>query len=141
MVLRSLLLTTCWSALFAPFASALSLVSWAIDLENPRNSWVWQTPLMLRLLKHPRIQLVTCHQCQYGCQWKKPTSLLIWNCAPVAFKQCTGKVCSRTHKAHLQLTGISGKRFLTELAQVYSPSFSSHLMLTLHSNSRLPPSP
>ena len=43
-------------------------------LENPRNSWVWQTPLMLRLLKHPRIQLVTCHQCQYGCQWKKPTS-------------------------------------------------------------------
>lgn len=101
-------------------------------LENPRSSFVWMTPQIQRLLLDPRVQLVHCDMCQYGTQWKKPTSLLIWNCHSLAFKLCSssGK-CSRTQKPHLQLTGIGGKNFLTAQAQVYSHEFSKHLMLTI----------
>lgn len=108
-------------------------------LENPKNSMVWHTPQIQKLLQDPRVQLVFCDMCQYGTQWKKPTGLLIWGCNPVVFQRCSAKqhLCSRTHKPHLSLTGISGKKFLTAQAQVYSEEFSKHLMLTIQ-NSILP---
>lgn len=98
-------------------------------LENPATSFVWDTPQIQRLLKHPKVQLVTVHMCMYGCQWKKPTKLLLWNCAPVDLRRCSGKTrCSRTGRPHLQLSGLSGKRFLTEQAQMYSTDFSKALV-------------
>lgn len=104
-------------------------------LENPRNSLVWKTPCMQRLLKHRHVQLIVCDMCQYGTQWRKPTAILVWHCRPFSLKACSGHgKCSRTHKPHLQLTGLGGKRFLTSQAQVYTSDFSQHLMLSLHSH-------
>lgn len=98
-------------------------------LENPATSFVRHTPQIQRLLRDSRIQLVTLDMCMYSCQWKKPTRLLLWNMAPASFLRCHGThCCSRTHKPHLQLSGISGKRFLTEQAQVYSHAFSKALI-------------
>ena len=73
-------------------------------LENPQRSWLWKTTSIQRLLQSPSVQLVKFDQCQYGTPCKKPTFLLIWNCAPVQFLTCSGKrgLCGRTGKAYLQ---------------------------------------
>ena len=100
-------------------------------LENPASSWVWETPQMLRLMQHPQVCIVRVDMCQYNVQWKKPTKLLFFGVAPKHLLTCSGKsVCSRTNKKHLQLSGIVGKRFLTEQAQIYSKAFSLLLMLS-----------
>ena len=103
-------------------------------LENPASSMIWQTPEILRLLKDSRVQLIRLDMCMYHTQWKKPTKLLVWNVSNARFHTCQGrKFCSRTGKAHVQLTGFTGKRFATEQAQVYSQAFSAHLMQSLFS--------
>ena len=101
-------------------------------LENPRSSMLWKTPDIQRLLCDSRVQLIHFDMCQYGTQWKKPTTLLVWGCRPFSLLKCqhTG-VCVRTKKPHLQLTGIGGKKFLTSQAQVYTAEFSNHLMLSI----------
>lgn len=99
-------------------------------LENPASSRLWDTPQIKKLLSDSRCQLITLDMCQYGCQWKKPTRLLFWNCDSVVFNRCSGRhFCSRTGRKHLQLTGMSGKKFLTEQAQIYSQEFAESLML------------
>ena len=110
-------------------------------LENPMSSMIWQTPQIQRLLRDPRVQLCPLEMCMYNTQWKKPTFILLWNAPATNFSRCTGRrVCTRTGKSHMQLTGISGKRFLTEQAQVYSKEFSKALMLTfLHDPKTHPP--
>ena len=45
-------------------------------LENPRSSMLWKTPEIQRLLCDSRVQLIYLDMCQYGTQWKKPTTLL-----------------------------------------------------------------
>ena len=103
-------------------------------LENPASSMIWQTPEILHLLKDSRVQLIRLDMCMYHTQWKKPTKLLVWNVSKADFQTCQGrKLCSRTGKAHVQLTGFTGKRFATEQAQVYSHAFSAHLMQSLFS--------
>ena len=98
-------------------------------LENPSNSWVWQVPAIQRLIRHPAVHLIRVDQCQYNQQWRKPTKLLFWNVCPAHLKVCSGKGrCSRTNRAHLQLTGLVGKRFLTQHAQVYTKEFAAALM-------------
>ena len=100
-------------------------------LENPASSWVWETPQMRRLIQHPQVSIVRVDMCQYDVQWKKPTKLLFFGVAPTHLQTCAGKsLCSRTHRKHLQLSGIVGKKFLTEQAQIYSKAFSQHLMLS-----------
>lgn len=102
-------------------------------LENPANSWVWQTPQMKRICMHPRVKLVRTDLCQYDVQWKKPTYILFWNVTEPLLKRCAGKHrCSRTNKAHVQLTGLVGKRFVTQQAQVYTKAFAAALMLNFH---------
>lgn len=99
-------------------------------LENPASSRLWDTPQIKKLLSDSRCKLITLDMCQYGCQWKKPTRLLFWNCDSVVFNRCSGRhFCSRTGRKHLQLTGMSGKKFLTEQAQIYSQEFAESLML------------
>lgn len=112
-------------------------------LENPASSMIWQTPEILHLLKDSRVQLIRLDMCMYHTQWKKPTKLLVWNVSKADFQTCQGrKLCSRTGKAHVQLTGFTGKRFATEQAQVYSHAFSAHLMQSLFLNSpKNPPIP
>lgn len=100
-------------------------------LENPWLSMVWHTPEIQRLLKDPRVHLVRLDACQYDCAWKKPTGLLMWGVSKPQFKVCHGfHFCSRTKKRHVQLTGISGGRFLTQQAQVYSHTMARALMLS-----------
>ena len=110
-------------------------------LENPMSSMIWQTPQIQRLLRDSRVKLCPLEMCMYNTQWKKPTFILLWNAPATNFLRCTGRrVCTRTGKSHMQLTGISGKRFLTEQAQVYSKEFSKALMLTfLHDPKTHPP--
>ena len=101
-------------------------------LENPANSILWDTPEIQRLLQDSRVHLCTADMCMYGTAWKKPTKILFWNVAAPIFQRCQGHgKCQCAGKAHLQLSGISGKKFVTEQAQVYSHQFSTHLMLTL----------
>ena len=100
-------------------------------LENPATSWVWQTPQMQMLSKHLAVHMVRVDMCQYACNWKKPTLLMIWNTPSVSLSTCSGKLfCSRTGRQHVSLTGFHGKRFATEQAQVYSNTFSAALMRT-----------
>ena len=109
-------------------------------LENPANSMLWDTPQIQRLLTDSRVHLCVTDMCMYGTAWRKPTKLLLWNVSPSEFLRCRGHgKCQRTGKAHLQLSGISGKKFLTEQAQVYSRQFSHTLMLTFKHPSPLPP--
>lgn len=105
-------------------------------LENPWTSRVWKTPSIRRLLRSKCVFLVRADMCQYHTQWRKPTGLLIWGCSPFVFKTCWhGHLCKRTHKPHLQLSGISGGKFLTHQAQVYTKQFAEALItgLTHHS--------
>ena len=94
-------------------------------LEYSANSMLWDTPQIQRLLTDSRVHLCVTDMCMYGTAWRKPTKLLLWNVSPSEFLRCRGHgKCQRTGKAHLQLSGISGKKFLTEKAQVYSRQFS-----------------
>ena len=107
---------------------------------NPMSSMIWQTPQIQRLLRDSRVKLCPLEMCMYNTQWKKPTFILLWNAPATNFLRCTGRrVCTRTGKSHMQLTGISGKRFLTEQAQVYSKEFSKALMLTFLHDPKTPP--
>lgn len=109
-------------------------------LENPWPSMVWTTPEIQRLLRDSRVHLVKADMCQYDCAWKKPTGILFWNVVPTSFMCCNGKqVCSRTNKHHLQLSGISGGKFLTQQAQIYSKRFSQDLMLNFQRPTNIPP--
>lgn len=101
-------------------------------LEKPASSWVWKTLQMLRLMQRPQVCIARVDMCQYNVQWKKPSKPLFFGVAPMHLLTCNGKsVCSRTNKKHLQLSGIVGKRFLIEQAQIYSKAFSQQLMLSL----------
>ena len=46
-------------------------------VENPQSSNIWDMPEMVRPARAPDTITVSCHQCQYGCAWKKLTKLLI----------------------------------------------------------------
>ena len=101
-------------------------------LENPLSSRIWKTPQLQRLLQDHRVQFVKTHLCMYGTQWKKPTGILFWNCQAAQLLKCQGKfACSRTSKPHVQLTGVKGNKFLTELAQVYPRLFAEDLVKQL----------
>ena len=54
--------------------------------------------------------VITLDFCQFGEDWKKPTSILsnFWNVDPLKLR-CTGtfKCCSRTHRPHVPLSGLA----------------------------------
>jgi len=104
-------------------------------LENPRKSRLWQTRGIKNLLKSASTQIVNFSMCQYGTQWRKDTRLLVFGLpkGSVVLDVCQGRrgKCSRTHRAHLNLTGIQGKHFTTAQAQVYPRGFALAVMPTL----------
>ena len=99
-------------------------------LENPLNSRIWKTRGMKRLLRDGRVRIVPLDQCQYGTAWKKPTRLLVWLCPCFCMLRCSGAhgCCSRTRRPHIQLSGVRGKRFMTEQAQVYTPDLARAIL-------------
>ena len=104
-------------------------------LENPRKSRLWQTRGIKNLLKSASTQIVNSSMCQYGTQWRKDTRLLVFGLpkGSVVLDVCQGRrgKCSRTHRAHLNLTGIQGKHFTTAQAQVYPRGFALAIMPTM----------
>ena len=108
-------------------------------LENPLSSRLWHCRPIRKLLEDRRVQTVKFDMCQYGTQWKKATRLLVWNAAPFSMLQCSGRgVSSRTKKPHVRLAGISGKRFLSELAQENPKLYGDALVQSLLAR---PPTP
>jgi len=78
---------------------------------------------------------VDLDMCQYDAQWRKPTRLLIWGPSRFSFRmsRCQGHegICSRTHKPHLKLTGVTHGAFVTAQAQVYTWTFSDAVVRQL----------
>jgi hypothetical protein len=105
-------------------------------LENPLPSVIWKLPEFLALGRRSRTHHSTCHYCQYGTPWKKPTKLLFvgGNQALAPSKLCRqrGKRCSRTKKPHLKLG--QGRRHpssgavLTKLATEYPQKLASQIV-------------
>ena len=97
----------------------LSNTSWTI--ENPASSRAWLTNEMQELIKiGAKPQRV--HYCQYGKQWKKPTTFLGWHVPDFQFRLCQGLngFCSSTLKRHFILSGRNSDGvFYTLLAQPY----------------------
>ena len=111
-------------------------------MENPAGSVMWLLPEVLGFeARYPnRVFRTTCHYCQYGKPWKKPTTFL-WvggdkGLAPQ--KKCEngkGKVCGRTGQPHSRLGGgrlqpQTGKR-MTKVAEPYPPKLAEAMVCCL----------
>jgi len=103
-------------------------------LENPAGSVMWRLPEFHALGKRRRIFYSTCHYCQYGARWKKPTKFLFVGAAKALSpcKTCKGQVCSRTKKVHLKLgqgrLDPSSGRDLTKVAMQYPTKLAIQLV-------------
>ena len=92
-------------------------------LENPRSSLVWELPPLKNFIVQSDAILVYLDFCQFGEQWRKPTTLLCKYFNPSALSRtCTpshGR-CSRSHHAHIPLAGVDASGvFWTLRAQPY----------------------
>ena len=100
-------------------------------LENPLTSMLWRTRGVRRLMKRRDFAVVDFDMCQYNCGWRKPTRLLVWGelAGRLQLKRCQGKrgVCSRTHRAHITLSGVADGHFRTSAAQIYPKAFTDAL--------------
>ena len=100
-------------------------------MENPMLSVMWLLPQVRALPERMPHQAFceTCHYCQYGTRWKKPTTIL-WvgvKRAMAPTKRCImhGARCSRTGRCHLKLgqgrlDPKTGKP-MTQIAEPYPP--------------------
>ena len=100
-------------------------------MENPAGSVIWKLPEFIALGKERRIHQSTCHYCQYGARWKKPTKLLFVGGAKALApaKLCN---CSGSKLPHLKLGGgrrhpTSGE-LLTKLATEYPPRLAAQIV-------------
>ena len=108
-------------------------VPWII--ENPRSSFLWQMPSVLKLAARPTTRVHHLHQCRYGCPWMKPTTMMSGGgiqdapalelvCKPV--RRGGLSLCSVTGKPHFVLSNPS----VTKQAQTYSPELADALCRT-----------
>ena len=77
-------------------------------IENPESSLMWVFPPMLELLAKQEVVRISLDYCQYGEEWKKPTTLATnCNALQVLERRCqdTGGRCSRTGLVHRELRG------------------------------------
>ena len=110
--------------------------------ENPATSRIWQTRGLRTLAKGAFAYTVKTNMCQYGVQWMKPTTFLVWGILEGAIsllrcRKCNQR-CSATGKRHLQLTGVSKQGLLTRQAQVYPIILAASLVAQLLNSSTLP---
>jgi hypothetical protein len=105
-------------------------------LENPAGSAIWKLPALEELGEGSRGFCSTCHYCQFGTRWKKPTKFLFIGAArvlaPSARCKAVGRCCSKTKLPHLKLgqgrCHPSSGKLLTRLAMKYPPKLVSQLM-------------
>ena len=48
-------------------------------LENPQRSKLWMHPIIRKWVRHPETQKVEYDYCQFGEDWKKSTTILVFN--------------------------------------------------------------
>lgn len=104
--------------------------------ENPASSVIWLLPELQALGEGMRFHKSTCHYCQYGTRWKKPTHLLFVGgakaLAPCKLCQGKAKLCNKTGLPHLQLGGgrchPSSGKVLTQLATEYPPALAARMV-------------
>jgi hypothetical protein len=92
-------------------------------LENPSSSYAWEMPQMKRFISHFSPKFAWLDFCQYGEDWKKPTTIMgnFWSISQLS-KQCSTLhgLCSRTQRPHFALTGTDENNiFWTLRAQPY----------------------
>lgn len=128
------------------FRACLRILRWLDEykipyiLENPATSKAWYLPPIVNHLKKPHVNFVTCHFCQYGTAWEKPTSFLCGHIHPSDLhritKVCHGRgICSRSHKAHFQLSGSRNDGTpWTKVAEPYPAKLCRDLAYTLTSH-------
>ena len=118
-------------------------------LENPQKLKLWNHPLISKWTRHPNTTKVEFDYCQFGTDWKKPTSVLCFNNA--RFNTETGKrcketydkdkrrVCSKTLQPHEVLDGKTKGKYKTAIACPYPQEFCSHLTEILANPTRVLP--
>ena len=114
------------------------------SLENPATSRLWLAPPLQRLQRSIYFKKNICDFCQHKMPWRKRTRVDTWHCMtePAINKMCVGKgrLCSRTGREHIQLTGVDphSKLLWTRVAEPYPPGFASGLArMLLQSADRL----
>ena len=84
-------------------------------IENPQASKLWMHPIIKKWVRHPSSHLVAFDYCQYGTEWKKPTTILSFgntNFHTGKSVRCKGSFrdgisyCSKTGKPHVTLSGF-----------------------------------
>ena len=103
--------------------SILHLVPWS--MENPAQSYAWLVAAMQRLLRRRRVVQTVAEFCQFGTPWRKSTRFVTFlvDFSAIGEKRCTGRVCARTARAHLQLCGKAAcGTFRTKIAEAYPPA-------------------
>lgn len=107
-------------------------------LENPRSSYAWDMPIMKRFIATYKPQLIHLDFCQYGEEWRKPTTIMgnFWT-LPAVSRICTSKkgICSRTHRPHFALSGTDENNvFWTLRAQPYPRALCREVAATVAQN-------
>ena len=107
-----------------------------ILLENPASSRLWLTPQITALFNETTPAIVPVDYCQYDDNpWRKPTKFIAWNWPKLKLHTCTpGRICSRTGKPHIELSGKIGNTFKTKLAEPYPPTMCSYIANSLTNN-------
>ena len=105
------------------FFQACEQLSIPYALENPSGSYAWEMPQMKRFISHFSPKFAWLDFCQYGEDWKKPTTIMgnFWSISQLS-KQCSTLhgLCSRTQRPHFALTGTDENNiFWTLRAQPY----------------------
>jgi hypothetical protein len=105
-------------------------------VENPFGSVLWKLPELQALGQRSRTYQTTCHYCQYGTRWKKPTKLFFVGgkraLAPSKLCNQVGNRCAKTKKPHLKLG--NGRRHpasgavLTKLATEYPQKLAAQIV-------------
>jgi len=115
-------------------------------LENPGQSYIWNTAAFMELEKLPGAKKVFLHNCMYGGLRRKYTCFLT-NIPEADFylsSQCTGTadgVCSATGKKHLPWAPIvaagGAVQFLTEDEAEYPQGLASSIALVVQHAARV----
>ena len=109
-------------------------------LENPQRSKLWMHPIVKKWIQHKSSHKVEFDYCQFGTEWKKPTTILsVGNAKSNTNSSIRCKtvwkdnvsLCSKTGKPHTTLSGfVNGAQkgqYKTNRACPYPPDFCDHV--------------
>jgi len=125
------------------FQAALKIINWLHTrripwvLENPATSKCWLLPGLKKLEASSRCVAFFTDFCQFGAAWRRSTKFLSGNLDAQDVERvcrlCSGQgCCSRTQRAHFQLTGSNHQGIpWVQLAQQFPRSLCKHLAFAL----------